>query len=73
MVAFLCGKCVTMQDTAIEMNSLISLEKRRSQVAKVKWHYLTIKDKVDVFTVNKSRDIINNKNALAYRSFVAAV
>ena len=62
MVAFL-----TMQDAAVEMNSLISLEMRSSQVAKVKWHHLTIKDKVDVCIVNGSRDIINNKNALAYR------
>ena len=62
MVAFL-----TMQDAVIEMNSQISLEMRSSQVAKVKWHHLTIKHKVDVFTKNGSRDIINNKNVLAYR------
>lgn len=58
---------MTMQDVAFEMNSLISLEMTGSQVAEFKWQHLTIKDKVGVFTVKGSRDVISKKNALAYR------
>lgn len=49
---------MTMQDVAIEMNSLISLEMTGSQVTEFKWQHLTIKDKVGVFTVKGSRDVI---------------
>lgn len=61
MVALVCGKGMTMQDAAIVMNSLISLEMVEFQVAEVKWQHLNIKDKVG------RRDVISNKNALAHR------
>lgn len=59
---------MTTQDVAFEMNSLISLEMMESQIAEVKWQHLTIKDKVAMFTVKGSRNVINNKNALAHRN-----
>lgn len=46
---------MTMQDAAIETNSLILLAIMGSQVAEVKWQHLPMRDKVCVFTVKGSR------------------
>lgn len=66
MLSFV-GKGMTMQDAAIVMNALISLEMMGSQVAEVKWQHLTVKDKVGMFSLKRRRYIISNKNALAHR------
>lgn len=66
VVALLCGKGMTMQDAAIVMNSLISLEMVEFQVAEVEWQHLAIKEKVGMFTLKDRRDVVRNKNALAH-------